>query len=101
MSKNIEELRKQIDPILKRNDVEFAAIFGSFARNEQTENSDLDILIRYAKRKSLLDLVRLERELSESLDMKVQVVTERSLHPYIRPSVQEDLKVLYGQRQYV
>lgn len=101
MRKNLKELREQLDPILKRNDVEFAAIFGSFARNEQSENSDLDILIRYAKRKSLLDLVRLERELSESLDMKVQVVTERSLHPYIRPSVQEDLKVLYGQRQYV
>ncbi len=54
-------------------------IFGSFARNEQNPESDLDILVHLNSDISLLDLVRMERELSQILGTKVDLVTEESI----------------------
>ena len=103
MKKDIKYIEKKIIPILKRNDVEFAAIFGSRARGESRPDSDLDIIIRYdqSKRKSLFDFIGLERRLKEALGIKVDLGTEDGLHPMIHPEVKKDLKVLYGQRQAI
>jgi hypothetical protein len=92
----IKSLKRIIIPILKRNDVIKAGIFGSYARGEQKKRSDLDILIKYGKkRKSLLDLVRLERELKESLGKKVDVLTYNSLHPLLKERIlKEEVKIL-------
>ncbi len=68
----------------KENDITFLGTFGSYSRGEQKEKSDIDILVKFSKRKSLLDLVRIERRLSEILDLKVDLVTEGSVSPYIR-----------------
>jgi len=46
------------------------------ARGEETEESDVDLLVRFARPKSLLDLVRIEREFSEALGRKVDLLTE-------------------------
>lgn len=97
----IEEIKLGAAPILKKYGVEFAGIFGSFARGENRPDSDLDILVRFSKPRSLFDLVGLELELSERLDRKVDVITEKYLHPYLHSQVSKDLKVLYGQRQYL
>ena len=65
-------------------------IFGSYARGENNANSDLDILVEFGERISLLDLVGLEQDLSESLGIKVDLVTERALSKYVRPYVEQD-----------
>ncbi|MCX6719707.1 MAG: nucleotidyltransferase domain-containing protein, partial [Candidatus Staskawiczbacteria bacterium] len=58
---SIQEIKRKISPILKKNGVKKAAIFGSYARGEEKKRSDVDILIEYEKNdKSLLDLVGLE-----------------------------------------
>ena len=103
MINDLKYIEKRIIPILKRNDVEFAAIFGSRARGEARSDSDLDIIIRYNefKRKSLFDLIGLEQELGDTLGIKVDLGTEGSLHPLVKPNVEKDLKVLYGQRHAV
>lgn len=98
---DLEKIQKNIEQILKRNDVEFAGVFGSYARGENRPDSDFDILVRFSRPKSLFDLVGLEMELSEQLDRKVDVITEKYLHPYLHSQVSKDLKVLYGQRQYL
>ncbi len=77
------------------NHFEFVGIFGSFARGEQTEKSDIDILVRFTTRKSLFDLVRIERELSERIGRPVDLVTERALSPYLRDSVLREVKPIY------
>ena len=69
-------------------------IFGSYARNEQTEDSDLDILVSFKETISLLDLVGLEQELSEILGIKVDLVTERSVNPRLKKYIYQDLKVI-------
>src|SRR3989344_67407 len=88
-----------ITSILRKNDVEFAGIFGSFARGDERPDSDLDILIRYGKEKSLIDLIGLEQELESALQRKVDVVTESAVNKYIRPYVMKDLQILYGERR--
>jgi predicted nucleotidyltransferase len=60
-----------------------ASLFGSYARGNAREDSDLDVLVELESGRSLLDLVRLERELRETLGLDVDVATPRSLHPMI------------------
>ncbi|RZN38356.1 MAG: hypothetical protein EF813_05030 [Methanosarcinales archaeon] len=83
----IEELKTRIARTLKRHDVARAAIFGSFARGDAEENSDLDILVEFRGEKSLLDLVGLKLELEDSLGISVDVLTYNALHPAIRDRV--------------
>ena len=89
---------KIIAPILKESDVAFAGIFGSYARGQATGKSDLDLLIKFAKPKTLLNLIRLERELSGVFKKKVDLTTEGALSPYIKDAVLHDLKIIYGKR---
>ncbi len=89
---------EQLNPMLEEHDVAYAGVFGSVARGEERPGSDVDILIKFEKPKSLLDIVRLERELSSALGREVDLVTEASLSPYIREGVLRDLRVFYGVR---
>lgn len=71
-------------------------IFGSYARNEETENSDIDILVKFKKGITLLQLIRLENELSEKLGIKVDLVTEGALtNIKLRKTISQDLEVIF------
>lgn len=90
-----EEIRKRLQTLksdLERDySVSSIAIFGSVARNEHSEESDLDLLVSFDDPVSLFDVVRLERELESRLGVDVDVVTEGSLKPRIGKRVAEDL----------
>ena len=73
-------------------------VFGSTARGEDSEGSDIDILVRFAKPISLLSLVELERELSDALARKVDLLTESAISPYLKDRILKDLLVIYGKR---
>ncbi|WP_089721778.1 type VII toxin-antitoxin system MntA family adenylyltransferase antitoxin [Candidatus Entotheonella palauensis] len=88
----------QLIVICRRYDANFLGVFGSFARGEAKPDSDLDLVVRFASRKSLLALVRLERELSEALGRKVDVLTEASISPYLRDHIRAETKVLYDEQ---
>lgn len=87
-----------IIPILESNDVEFAGIFGSYAKGDEKKDSDIDMLVRFRIPKSLFDIVGLELELSAILKRKVDLVTERALCPHIKENVLKDLQLLYERR---
>ena len=70
-------------------------IFGSFARNENTKDSDIDVLVDFGSRVSLLDLVGMELELSEALGQKVDLVTDRSVNPLLHAYIERDLQIIY------
>lgn len=70
-------------------------VFGSTARSEATSGSDVDVLVCFAKPKSLPTLIALERQLAAALGKPVDLVTEQSLHPYLRSAVLRDLQVVY------
>jgi len=73
-------------------------IFGSYARDENRKDSDLDILVRFKNGITLLQLISLENELSEKLGIKVDLVTEGAVtNIRLRNSIQRDLKVIFGE----
>ena len=59
------------------------------------EESDVDFLASFTRRKSLLDLVRIERDLSGILGVKVDLVTEKSLSPYLIEPIKSEVKPIY------
>ena len=86
----LEEVTIKILPVLRRHNVLRAAVFGSFARGEPREDSDLDILVEFGGDKSLLDLAGLKLDLEEILGRSVDVITYRGLSPRIRERVLEE-----------
>ncbi len=81
--------------ICRQNDVSRIGVFGSMARGEATEQSDIDLIVEFSKRKSLLALVALERQMSETLGRRVDLLTEAAISPYLRDTIMNDLQVLY------
>jgi predicted nucleotidyltransferase len=69
-------------------------VFGSRARGDARPDSDLDLLVCFESGRSLLDLVGMKRALEELLGIRVDVVSERGLSPYLRDSVLAEAKRL-------
>ncbi len=82
--------RREINNILTRYGGSNLRIFGSTARGETTESSDLDILIDLEENRSLLDLIAIKQDLEDLLGCKVDVLTEKGLSPYLRDSILEE-----------
>jgi predicted nucleotidyltransferase len=65
-------------------------VFGSVARGEADEQSDIDLLVEFEPNRSLLDYAGLCVELQELLGVKVDVVSDRGLKPRIRQRVLQE-----------
>ena len=81
--------------LCRQNDVRKVGIFGSIARGDANAQSDIDLLVEFSKRKSLLALVALERKISTALGRKVDLLTEAAISPYLRDRIKRDLLVIY------
>lgn len=87
---DLDEIKNKIIPILKEIGVNRAAIFGSFARQEQTDKSDLDILVDLPNGLSLFDVVDLELKLEEAVSRKVDLVDYAAIKPRLKPYIMQD-----------
>lgn len=93
-----EAIKKKIMPILKRQGVTKAALFGSAARGELKKKSDIDILVQFKNTKSLLDLIGLELELEKKLGRKVDVLTYNGIYHLLRDRILSEQKIIYEKR---
>jgi len=90
------EIKQQIIEALSPYHPEKIGIFGSYSRGQGRNNSDLDVLVRFGDTPSFIQLIRLENELSEKLNIKVDLVTEGAIkNQRIRKSIEQDLDVIY------
>ena len=80
--------------LCREHGVVFAGLFGSRARGEASPDSDVDVLVRFDERRSLIDQARVEREIGEAMGRSVDLITENALSPYLRDQVEADLEVL-------
>ena len=71
--------------------VQSIALFGSYAREEQTEDSDIDVLVEFDSGADLFDFVGVSQYLEEKLARGVDVVPATALRPEIHPQVTRDL----------
>jgi hypothetical protein len=92
---DVENLKKIAVPVLKGYGVEKAAVFGSFARGDATENSDIDLLVKYKEGTSLFDVVRLQNRLEAELGRKVDLVSYDFIDKYIRERILKESISLY------
>jgi uncharacterized protein len=86
----LEHIIQQILPVLKQAEVKKAALFGSYVRGDNNENSDVDILIDFPREKSIFDLIGLKQDLEEILQKKVDVVEYVAIHPLLKESILEE-----------
>lgn len=91
-----KKLFKKIISNLTKHGVKKIAVFGSYARGDMNNESDLDILVQFSGRKSLLDIVKIERELGENIGVKVDLQTDNSISPYLKEYIEKDILVLYS-----
>ena len=87
---SIDELKKKIVPVLKEAGVTRAAIFGSVARGDATEKSDVDILVDFPRDKSFLAFAHLKTELEDSLQKKVDLVEFGMIREELKPFILND-----------
>jgi len=83
----LKDNKDKIRQILSHYHGENIRVFGSVARGDANENSDIDFLVNFFPKASLLDQVGMTDELSLLLDCSVDVVSERALNKFIRPEV--------------
>ena len=85
-----------IDCVIRLNDKKYLDIQIKARSREAKPDSDIDVLVEFSPRKSLLEFVRIERELSEALGIKVDLLTEKAISPYLIDDIKRQMKVIYG-----
>ena len=97
---NTELIKQQIADYFKTQPVLKAWLFGSFARGEETPESDVDILVEYDKdaRISLLTISHMMGELEKSTGRKVDLIEEGCLLPFAVESANRDKQLIYERR---
>ncbi|RLI30838.1 nucleotidyltransferase [Candidatus Bathyarchaeota archaeon] len=86
----IETLRRHGKEIRERFSVRRMGVFGSYARGDQREGSDVDILVEFDK-PTFDNFMDLSIYLKDLLGKEVDLVTPNSLSPYIRPMVEKEV----------
>ena len=90
-----EEVYEKIKYLLLKEGAKRIAIFGSYARGEAKPDSDIDILVEFNERKSLLDLARIERLISENLGRNIDLLTEKAISPYLIDRIKQEMEVIH------
>lgn len=95
-SYSIEELKGIIAPIAKKYQISKVCLFGSYARGDYHEQSDIDLRIEKGEIKGLFALCGFYTELTEALKIKVDVLTTGSLDDEFLEEIKKDEVILYA-----
>ncbi len=95
----LEVIKKQITPILKRQGVLRAAVFGSAARGEMKKKSDIDFLMKIEKNRTFFDLLNLKIALEDKLKRSVDIVEYDAIKTFIKKAILKDQKKIYEKKR--
>mgnify|MGYP001562730111 CR=1 FL=1 len=95
---NLEEVKKKITPVLQKSGVKYAGVFGSVARGEARPDSDVDILVKFTGPATFAAYINLDEALRNTLQRDIDLVTEGAVNKFLKPYIERDLKLVYGQR---
>ena len=96
MKLNID--KNKLDKFCKENNIKKLSFFGSILTDKFTDASDIDILVEFKKdhKPGFLGMAKMERELSEFLNIKIDLKTIEELSQHIRESIVQEAEVKYG-----
>lgn len=83
----IHSQKKELIAVAKKHGAYNLRIFGSVARGEESEKSDIDILVSFEKGRNIFDEVRLFDELTQCLNHKIDLVGEDALSPLLKSKI--------------
>jgi len=87
----MNEIKKNMPYFTEKYKVKTIGVFGSYVRGEQKKKSDVDVLVEFHEPISLLEFVALERELSERIGKKVDLVMKTVLKPRIGENILKEV----------
>lgn len=91
----IATIQQKAIPIFQQYGIRYAGLFGSFAREEETEKSDIDFMVKLGKPMGMFQYMRFIESLEACLKRKVDVVTEKSINKHVKAYILADLKMIY------
>ncbi|MGV9204599.1 MAG: type VII toxin-antitoxin system MntA family adenylyltransferase antitoxin [Promethearchaeia archaeon] len=91
-----KEKRDKIISILQKHGVKKIYLFGSYARDETTPKSDLDLIVEFPSYISLLDHIAIENELSKALNIEIDLLSKKGISPYLKDEILKDAKLILG-----
>lgn len=95
MTKELQKIKRQIIPILKKAGVKKTEIFGSFARGDFNKRSDVDLIVQLKTGFGMFAFVQLKRDLENKLGRKVDLLTSKSIHRLLKPHIDRDRVKVY------
>lgn len=92
--KELEQIRNHLakQPVLK------AYVFGSYARGDSSDQSDIDLLVTLVNGVSLFDFIRIKQDLEKRLSKIVDLFSDQGFSRYILPHIEKDKKLIYEQK---
>ncbi len=87
MNYSLSEIKEKATPILKNAGITRSALFGSYVRGEQNEQSDIDILVEFPPNSNLFDAGGLLMDLQDTLGKKVDLISYDHISPYLKDSI--------------
>ena len=93
----LNKYSKELKTFCEANKIKKLSLFGSYLKNTYNENSDIDLLVEFEEDSGygLLDIARIERELSEIICKKIDLRTPGELSRYFRDTVVKEAEVKY------
>lgn len=91
----IADIQQKSRHIFKDYGITYAGIFGSFARGDSTDKSDVDLIIRLGRPMGMFAYMRFVNGLESTLKRKVDVVTEKSINKRVKPYIMPEIKTIY------
>ena len=96
---NLSQINTQLlQNLAKKHDMSLMAIFGSYMRNEQKSESDLDLLVEFHHPPSLVRFIIIEEEISDAINVKIDLVTLNSLNKNIKTQILAEMQVVWDER---
>ncbi len=89
-TEKINEIKERTGPIFQEYGVVRSSIVGSFARGEDGEHSDIDILVEFKEPIGLFKFSELQYKLEHAINKKVDLMTYRSAYPKLREFFKKD-----------
>ena len=82
---------RQAVHLLKTHGAKSIKIFGSYALGKNTPHSDLEVIVKFKNKKSLLELIAIEQEIEEKLKIKIDLLTSDSISPYLTSIIKNEV----------
>ncbi len=90
-----QKLYSEIVEFLKSKGATKVAVFGSYVRDEETQDSDIDVLVDFRDPITLFDFAGYQLDLQDKIGLRVDMVMEGGINPLVDKYIQKDLVVLY------